>query len=169
MEMELDLFTSGTSATFHETIFDSVPTPIFVVDKELRVLDFNAAAGEFWSGLVRSEPYVKPGDCLKCVHAAADCGGCGASAACDDCELRRCVRQSLRDNRTFRMLGRMHLLHSGRPVETHFLIRTAPLESAAGSLALLMLEDVTDLVQKVAQASACQAPRVAQASACETS
>ena len=43
----LEDFGPGANADLHETIFDAIPSPIFVVDSDLRVLDFNMAAATF--------------------------------------------------------------------------------------------------------------------------
>ena len=77
---------------FHRMLFDAMPMPVFVVDEDVTILEYNTAASKLlakgrqeWLG--RRSDHV-----LHCVHSEDVAEGCGHGPACLDCVLRESVR-----------------------------------------------------------------------------
>ena len=53
----------------HRVMFDAMPMPVFLVDKDVTILDYNAAAAKLL-GDKKERILPKPtGDILHCIHA----------------------------------------------------------------------------------------------------
>ncbi len=127
---------------FHKIVFDAIPSPIFVVDDDARILDCNTAASEMAAGALALGR--RAGEALLCIHAQATPEGCGRSPACPDCAIRNAVAQAFAGAPQRRVRHRF-AVHPGAP-EAHLLVTTAPVQYRGRALVLLVLEDVTELV-----------------------
>ncbi len=118
-----------------------------VVDEDVRVLEWNSAAAK----LVGDDPELvlrkRGGMVMSCVHAHNQPGGCGAGAGCSDCVIRSSVAEALSGQKLSRRRSRLELA-SGKGVDVvQLLVSAAPLDIAGRRLALLILEDITELIQ----------------------
>ena len=75
-------------------VLDVIPSPLFIMDQDMRILAFNAAA----SPLLGEAPAMvlnrRGGEALHCIHSTEAIGGCGASEACKTCVVRGAVGES---------------------------------------------------------------------------
>jgi len=129
---------------FHETVFDAIPSPVFIVDRELCIVDFNAAAAALCDPSVFDALHPRAGDALQCV--VAEYHACGQRAACVNCAIRNSVIDALQGDRVSRRSMRAHLRRNGSTVETDLLITTAPFRDGDTPLALLIVENLTELL-----------------------
>lgn len=133
-------------ADFLRAVLNAIPSPVLVVDDDVRILDFNLAAarllGENRSIVLRR----KSGEVLHCVHAEETPGGCGAAPECGDCAIRNSVREAHDGKHVCRKAQRLELNSSGRIAEVNMLVTTAPIHFNAEKLVLVVLEDITELV-----------------------
>lgn len=131
---------------FHKAILDAVPDPVFVFDHDVRIVACNAAAltllGDNPSGVF----HRRGGDALHCIHSTETAKGCGGAPACKDCVIRNSVAQAYEGAETSRRVQKMRLVRGAEPLEVHVLVTTAPIDFDGRRLALLVLEDVTELV-----------------------
>jgi hypothetical protein len=131
---------------FWRTIFDASPIPTFIVDADLHILDTNQSAGQLLDGSREFVLRHRTGEVLRCVHSTETPGGCGRSPACKKCAVRSSVNQAFAGQPITRQRARMELLSGDKARTMDILVTTAPIAFAGRQLALLMLEDVTELM-----------------------
>jgi PAS domain-containing protein len=132
-------------AQYLRAIFDTIPLPAFIVDADCRIHDFNTAA----EGFLGPEPalglYRRGGEAFHCIHA--DAHGCGKSEACEDCVIRQSVNRALAGKGTSRELHQAELRTGRGTTSLDLLITTSLLPYTEEPRALLLLEDVSDIIK----------------------
>jgi PAS domain-containing protein len=128
-------------------VLDAIPSPILVVDDEVQILSYNLAASQ----LLGQNPELvlrrRAGEILHCLHSTEVPEGCGRAAPCSDCPVRNSVNESVHGQRVVRKKARMQLVSEGQPVELYLLVTTAPFTCQDRSLVLLILEDISELME----------------------
>jgi PAS domain-containing protein len=128
-------------ALYRRAIFDGTPIPMFIVDEDLRILDFNTAAEEMLgpeSALALNGPC---GVAFHCVHAEPN--ECGKAEACHECAIRTSVNRAASGEPVHR---KMHIAKFGTPNRTvtqEFLISATLLPFTETPEVLLALEDIS--------------------------
>lgn len=96
-------------------MLNAMPMPVFLVDADASILEYNAAAAEWLGPKKKQALHRRIGDVLDCVHAIESTGGCGSSDSCPSCGIRGPVNSASRGRRvtrrdtTFeRRMGRKH-------------------------------------------------------------
>jgi PAS domain-containing protein len=132
---------------FIESILDAIPLPIFVVDEDVRIFWSNQAAAP----LLGREPDLvflkRCGDIMHCLHAVESSEGCGRTKFCKDCPIRNCVKLSIQGQRVVRKQNKMSMVGKDKVVEINLLVTTAPFAYQDDSLVLLILEDISELME----------------------
>ena len=122
-----------------------MPTPVFVIDRDGRLVDFNKAG----SALLGDDPPLmlrrKGGEALHCIHSTRTPGGCGTTPACQDCVVRNSVGEAFSGGTICRKLTRMQFLANETVVNASLLVTTSPFDFDGERLVLLVLEDVSEL------------------------
>ncbi|HVO38154.1 MAG TPA: hypothetical protein VMV03_03915 [Spirochaetia bacterium] len=131
---------------FNRALIDSVPFPLFVVNDEVRIIGFNRIGSTMLGDNPAFALTGKGGEALHCIHATEALGGCGASEACKTCVIRGSVGVSCREGKIVRRPQRMHLVGPGGAREVYLLITTSPVTDTAPPLALLILQEIGELV-----------------------
>lgn len=135
------------SLEYYRRVLDAMPSPVMVVDEDVRVLEWNSAAAK----LVGDEPTLvlrkRGGTVMSCVHAQGQPDGCGAGAGCRDCVIRSSVAEALDGRKLSRRRTRMEIASDKGVDVVHVLVSAAPIEIDGDRLALLILEDITELIQ----------------------
>lgn len=127
-------------------VFDAIPSPVLLVGRDLRIHDFNRAAREFLGGEAGLHEKRLCGDLLRCVHASESERGCGTTEYCDDCVVRNSVGVVLDGSEVFRRIAEMKLNRNGFNKEIWFLVTGAAFQYQGNELAILTLEEVSELV-----------------------
>jgi diguanylate cyclase (GGDEF)-like protein/PAS domain S-box-containing protein len=137
------------------TVLDAIPSLLFVVDSDVRILHLNAAAARLLAGDGKSAHLMRGGEILHCIHATETPEGCGRAPACRTCIIRTSVNRALDGTRVLRESAEMSLVRppDGIPETVHLQITAAPFPGGDGTV-LLILEDTTELRQAVEQAQA---------------
>ena len=128
-------------------LFDAVPLPIFLVDDDVRILDFNPAAGELMNQDRQVVLTRRGGEALHCLHSRDVQEGCGQGPHCTDCVLRRSVTRSLQQGERVREKSVMELRRDGGDRTIDLVVTTSPVTIEGRTMALLILEDVSELSQ----------------------
>jgi len=131
---------------YFRTVFDAFPSPVFVVDQDVRVLEANAAApGAFGE----RDVFLKKlcGDMVRCVHCWKTGAACGTTEACKACVVRNSVGKTFAGNQIVRRKTEILQVTNGEPEELHVLVSTSPFEFAGTQYVLLVLEDITELTE----------------------
>jgi len=130
---------------FFKALFESIPCGVLVVDAEGVVHAVNDVANQT---LGDEEGDGKPrlaGEALGCVHAVFDPRGCGQTEHCKSCQIRSAGRSAVVGRKLFRRRTEMRLKHGDETRDYVLLISAVPIEYEAQHLAIVVLEDVTEL------------------------
>ena len=133
-------------AQYCRTIWEATPLPMFVVDDDARVMDLNLEAGRM---LGWAEEFVlrrRYGDVFHCVHALHVPEGCGRTPFCKDCNVRNAVGAAFRGQEVARKRTRMEVEREGKTRLVDLLVTAAPFQFEDTNYALLILEDVSELM-----------------------
>jgi PAS domain-containing protein len=125
---------------FHRALFDAMPLPVFVVDEDVCIFDYNAAAGKLLGKGKRLIVGHRGGEVLACIHVAETPGGCGRSLACRDCVVRNSVRAAARGRRVTRQPAKMKLVRNGKTVSVELRVSCQPFKYGQSKFILLVLE-----------------------------
>ena len=118
---------------------------MFVVDGDVKIVEYNAAAGDFLKNDSSRILRRRGGEVLHCIHAKESPGGCGKVTHCKTCLIRNSVTTSIQGNTIHRVKAEMELEHEGSVTQMQLLVTTTPLPFPDRSLVLLILENVTEL------------------------
>lgn len=128
-------------------VLDAMPLPVFVLDRELRILDSNDAGAKFLEGAGADQAPRRPGDMLRCLVAIASPGGCGTGDPCKSCVLRGAIVASIAQGVPVRRRGTLERLGARGPQKLHFFVTAAEIPAAGPPLHLLVFEDVTEFAE----------------------
>ena len=131
---------------FFRTCIDAFPSPVFVVDDDVRIQFANSAALPLLGKNPERAFKHRGGEVLHCVHASETPEGCGHAAACKACVVRNSVNAAFSGTKTTRNITKMMLENKGQRTELYLLITTAPLQHEGQQLAILVLEDINELI-----------------------
>lgn len=128
-------------------ILDAVPSPLFVVDGDVRIMGCNQAASQMFEGDRKSVIRGRIGDVLHCIHSKEAADGCGRAKRCAHCIIRNSVNESISGCKVVRRKEKMELRKAYSIEEIHILVTTSPLDYQGQPLVLLILEDITEMVK----------------------
>lgn len=126
-------------------VFATVPLPAFIVDEDVRILDFNAAAEAFLGFAPRASLRRRGGEVFHCVHAGPN--GCGKSKSCQNCLIRTSVKAALNGKDIRRKFGQVELRGSRGAVPVSLLVTASLLPDIQPPRVLLILENVAETVR----------------------
>jgi PAS domain-containing protein len=135
---------------FIAEILDTFPAPTLVVDDDVRILFASRAAREYL-GLDTSSAHAvllqRGGHVLHCVNADAVLEGCGRAEACRRCVIRNSVRAAFETGSVQRAKAFMQLRRGDEIVDRYFLVSTSAVHWEARRVALVTIEDISELMQ----------------------
>jgi PAS domain-containing protein len=128
-----------------QSVFGAVPQPIFVVDDDVRLMAFNPAAqgmvGQAFETVLRR----RGGEVFHCVHNTDSPQGCGHGPSCGDCVIRNSVQSAIAGQTVTRQRTVMEMVRGKAVHPVELLITASPFQHDGQKLALLILEDITEL------------------------
>lgn len=138
-------------------VFDEMPLPAFVVDRDFHIIDFNFAGARLLDrvpfALLRLRGCGRP----QCIHSI-ETGDDADTQACRDCVGKNFVRDVLGETKACRKTGRLRLSADGKTTCMDFLITVAALDDDSERLALLILDDAAELSALLQMKSAAASP-----------
>ena len=138
----------ATRAAFYERILDGVPAMIVILDAEARVRFANRAAASGLGIDPEAARLRRGGDALRCVHRLDDAGGCGFGDHCrTGCVIRRGVGTAVGGGEVRRERLAATVERNGGQVLLNLVLTAAPLVHDGETLALVTLEDVSELIR----------------------
>ena len=130
---------------FLKNLFESIPCGVLIVDGERRVQAVNNVL-ERTFGIAEAEAISKRGgEALGCIHAFTSPKGCGFSEECQVCRVRNTALEAIAGKKLFRNKAILELKVGGEIHEMKLLLSAAPFEHDGERLALVILEDITEL------------------------
>jgi PAS domain-containing protein len=138
--------------TFLRAVLDAVPSMVFIVDKDLTVLDANEAAHRTLGGNPQVVLKRLCGEVLHCLNVGLGKAGagpkrCGTTEFCDSCVLRQSSKDAQSGVTVERRPYTMRLEKGGTDEEVHLLVTAKAFDAGGEPLTFLVLEDVTELVE----------------------
>lgn len=132
--------------SFLRAVLDANPAMMFVVDNDVRILEGNAVALQLFAG--GQSPFQRRGgDALQCLQATEHPDGCGHAAACRDCVIRNAVTQAMQGEKTFRKRAVLELVQGESTIDYYALVTVVPFDYSGQRLALLTIEDISELTE----------------------
>jgi hypothetical protein len=126
-------------------LLDAMPSYVFLVDKDVSILDYNAAAGAFLGLGRRRILRHRAGEVFHCLHSRAVTAGCGHSAFCKTCLIRSAVNDAFKGRKCVRRQICMELC-SGRTVKRlNVLLTASPFSYQGHERVVLILEDLAGI------------------------
>jgi len=128
----------------HRALFDAMPMPVFVVDRDVGILEYNAAAGRLFGPDKQTVLDRRGGEVWHCLHATEAPNGCGHARACRTCLVRESVTAAADGRRISRRWAEMELLLKGVPAKVSVRLTCEPFIYEKNPLVLLIIEGLND-------------------------
>jgi len=135
------------SSNFALGYLDVIPAAIFVVDDDVRILNYNRASAMTFSLRSDTTLFKRGGDSLHCIHSFETPEGCGHSPTCSSCVIRNSVSAAVRSERIYRKYHQMSLVKGEKTTDLECLITVAPISYEGTNRALLVVEDVSEIFE----------------------
>lgn len=134
-----------TDNYYLKTLIDSLPSALFIVDRNFKICDVNPEAKKMFK--IDAEEIVDRlcGDILNCQHAVEDEKGCGNTQYCKNCVIRESVENAGKGMTVYKKKYELKVKKHGKKSSRHTLVTCSPFKYEGKDLILLVIEDVTDL------------------------
>lgn len=130
---------------FLKSMFESIPCGVLVVDKERRVRAVNNALEKTFGISGEEALNRRGGEVLQCIHASESPKGCGFSDACQDCQVRDIALNAVSGKKIQRRLAEFQSGSNKNGNTLRLLLSAAPFEHKDERLAVVIIEDITEL------------------------
>lgn len=129
------------------SVLDAIPSLLFVVDDDVKIQDYNAAAAELLSVEKPAVLQRRGGDVLHCIHATDVPEGCGRASFCKHCIIRNSVAAASQGNRIVRKRTKIEIVRDGNIIDVYALITASPFRYNDHPLTLLAIEDISEIAE----------------------
>lgn len=130
-----------------QAVIDTIPSMVFITDRDARILDLNSAATEALD--IKDSLIVRRlcGDILRCVNAGKAGENCGKTKACEDCMIRNSICEAHDGQKVYRRKAEIEFFPANDNKKSHVYVTASPFKHSEKKLVLLILEDVTELME----------------------
>ena len=128
-------------------VFDALPSLVFVVDQDVRIQEYNAAASDLMMAERKTVLKRRGGEVLHCLHSTDVPEGCGRSPSCKDCIIRNSVTEAFHGTRVVRRRTRLEIIRDGNKIEIYGLITASHLSYMERPFVLLVIEDISEIAE----------------------
>ncbi|HTP27808.1 MAG TPA: hypothetical protein VMK12_19425 [Anaeromyxobacteraceae bacterium] len=131
-------------------VLDAYPAPTVIVDDDMRILFASRAAREYLGlgGDAANSVFLqRGGQALRCLNAEVTAEGCGRAPACRDCMVRNSVQAVFETGTVQRAKAFLQLRSGAGIVDRFFLVSASAVRSEGRRVALLVLQDISELMQ----------------------
>ena len=130
---------------FLKSMFEAIPCGVLIVDKDRRVRAVNNTIEKMFGVSQARALNRRGGDILNCIYASKSPEGCGFADECQDCQVRKTALDAIAGKKINRNMARAQLHINGKSRDLRFLISAAPFDHDRERLAIVILEDITEL------------------------
>jgi PAS domain-containing protein len=130
-----------------QVTFDAMPSLVFIVDDDVRIQEYNTAASYLLSAKRKTIVKQRAGDVLHCIHSNDVPEGCGRAPFCETCIIRNSVEKAFEGKKVARRRTRIEVYRDGIKNEIYALITTSPFTFQGKSLAILIIEDISEIAE----------------------
>ncbi len=133
--------------TFFKVLFEALPVMALVADAGGTVYALNDAT-RTTLGLQGEANLKKIGELFTCINSKVDAQGCGHAPGCQQCMVRQTALGAISGNKISRTKGKLDIMRTNYQIVTLiFLISAAPIEYKGKQLAVIILEDVSNVTE----------------------
>jgi two-component system cell cycle sensor histidine kinase/response regulator CckA len=132
-------------ADFLRSLFDAIPSFLFIVDSDVRIFHLNAAAETLLNAERKDVLMKRGGEAMHCIYSNEVPGGCGRSAHCADCVVRNSVGKAFGGTGVFRETANVKLQADGEVRDIYLMVTASPFQYEGVRFALLVLEEFKEL------------------------
>ncbi|MFA6009849.1 MAG: hypothetical protein WC799_07685 [Desulfobacteraceae bacterium] len=129
------------------TLFNALPSMVFIVDEDVKVYAFNQAAADVLPKEGNAILKHRGGEILQCVHSTETPKGCGYAPFCDGCVIRNSVKSAYVGDRVVRARTKMEVLKRGSKTEIYALISATAFQYDDKRLVLFVIEDISIIAE----------------------
>ncbi|NJK95677.1 MAG: PAS domain-containing protein [Bacteroidales bacterium] len=133
------------SNDFLNILFDNITSAIFLVDKEIKIANFN---NSFKSLFEKSEDQILGrlcGNALGCIHTVEENADCGTTKNCNTCPLRLSLLESFISKvPTSRTILSREFLIGDKFIMKHFQYSTRYISYNNDEMIIVIVDDITD-------------------------
>lgn len=147
IEIGTSPFNTTDPPALSPVLLDALPIPLYLLDRSMQLLWSNRQGREIFERMRSYRDLGKSGDALGCIHAFETTGGCGGSAACAQCVLRRAVEQAYGGRRVCQEKTTLHVRTPEGCKDVHLLVTATPIADSERELVLLCLQDISELIR----------------------
>jgi PAS domain-containing protein len=140
--MPKGLFTNGN---YLKTIIDAIPSAIFVVSHDYKILDLNPAAADMFGMDSDIKLHRLCGEIFHCFYEKESEKGCGTTQYCTDCVIRNSVNEACKGNCVHKEKHHMLIAKHEIKSDIDMLVTAAPFDFEKDRYVLLTLEDITEI------------------------
>lgn len=131
--------------SFLKNLFEAIPCGLLIIDSKRRVQAINNVL-EMTLGISSTLIVNKlGGEALNCITALKKEDSCGSSEECQTCQIRRTAEDALYGKQIHRRRAKMRLIVNGDIRDFQLLLSAAPFAHDGEKLAIILLEDMTEL------------------------
>ncbi len=136
---------SSSDADLIRVLFDAIPNYVFAVDEDVRIVEYNTAAAALVGEKRDLVLTQRGGEVFHCLNASS--GGCGRSTQCKSCVIRSSVSEAFDGGKVVRRRTKLDIEADGKSKGAYLLISASPIVYKEKTLVLLVLEDVSQVVE----------------------
>ena len=129
------------------SMFDAFPFPVFIMDRNLAVQDYNRASKRLFGNNIGTRLRHLCGELLSCVHANNSPGGCGKSQFCSECVIREITEAIFNGESSFKRIANMVIERENKAYDICLLVSGSPMQYGEKDYVILAMEDITELTE----------------------
>ncbi len=130
---------------FLKNLFESIPCGVLIVDRDRRVQAVNNVMERTFGMSAAYAIGKRGGEALRCFNAFKSPKGCGFADECQICQVRKTALEALAGRQIHRNRAKIQLMTNGEVQDLILLVSAAPVEHEGEDLAIIILEDITEL------------------------
>jgi DNA-binding NtrC family response regulator len=130
-----------------ETLFESIPCGLLVVDRNERIRSSNVFFREMLGIPEASLVGRLPGEVLGCEYAVGGTAPCGQGECAESCAIMRSIARSFGGEKLKRVSGDFRLSADGETRDVQLLVSSATVDYEGERLSILILEDAMEVTK----------------------
>ncbi|BCZ45624.1 hypothetical protein psyc5s11_16910 [Clostridium gelidum] len=128
-----------------EMVMDYMPAVIIITDENLMIRYHNTPPNNIFDRNFNENMDMGPGDYINCVNSFLSPRGCGNSTACNDCKIRKTIKDTIRTLIPSEYIEIQHtILENNISKKVWFKIKTIPIVKAGNNQILVVITDITE-------------------------
>ncbi len=144
--MSLELSSLKESNEFLNLLMDSIPSAVFLVDKNVRIQQFNQGFQKLFSKTETELVNQYCGNAIGCAFAVDENQICGQTSNCSNCVLRNAIIESFLDKAPCSKVKLdRHFYIGSEKRNKHFLFSAMYLTYHKEEMILIVVDDMTEL------------------------